>query len=153
MAHSFTSLFTHLIFSTKDRLPLLTPDFKPRLFDYMGGIIRQLDGTSLLINGPEDHVHVLAKLPPTRALSDILRDLKGDSSKWVKDTLEIDFAWQTGYAAFSVSKSITENVRTYIANQEQHHRRMTFQEEYLKFLKKHEIEYDERFVFDGEYVG
>jgi putative transposase len=154
MAHSFTALYTHIIFSTKNRAPILAPEFKPRLFDYMGGIIRNLDGTSLLINGPDDHVHILAKLPPTRALSDILRDVKADSSNWVKNTLgRANFGWQTGYAAFSVSKTNTEAVRAYIAKQEEHHRRVSFQQEYLDFLKRHEIDYDPRFVFEGEFVG
>src|SRR6476620_8608081 len=119
MAHSFPCLFAHLIFSTKDRAPLLTAEIKPRIFDYMGGIIRGLDGSSLLINGVEDHVHIIAKLPATRALSDILRDLKGDSSSWINSTLGVRFGWQTGYAAFSVSKSHTPNVHAYIAKQEE----------------------------------
>jgi len=149
MAHTFASLFFHMIFSTKHREPLLIPDLKPRLFEYMGGIIRNKTGTSLLINGPADHVHVLAILPATITLSDFMRDLKGDSSGWAKSDLGIrDFGWQTGYAAFSVSKSAVESVRTYIENQEDHHQRVSFQEEYLKFLKRNEIDYDERFVFD-----
>ena len=149
MAHTFTCLFTHIIFSTKHRAPLLLPEFKTCLFEYMRGIIRNKDGTSLLINGPEDHVHILAILPATIALSDFMRDLKGDSSGWAKDTLGLaDFGWQTGYAAFAVSKSNVEAVRIYIADQEEHHRRVSFQEEYLAFLKRHEIDYDERFVFD-----
>jgi REP element-mobilizing transposase RayT len=149
MAHTFTSIHLHLIFSTKNRRPLLTPHIKPRLFDYMGGIIRNKDGASLLINGPDDHVHILARIPTTISISDFLRDLKGDSSLWVHDELaQRDFAWQTGYAAFSVSKSSLEDVRTYIANQEEHHRHVSFQDEYLAFLKRHEIDYDPRFVFD-----
>jgi putative transposase len=149
MAHTFTSLHTHLIFSTKSRKPFLRPEFKSRLFDYMGGIIRNMDGQSFLINGPEDHVHVLAGLPSTRSLADFLRDLKGDSSRWAKDSLNMpDFGWQTGYAAFSVSKSNTQTVYGYIAKQEEHHRNVSFRDEYLEFLRRHEIEFDERFVFD-----
>ena len=149
MAHTFTSLFTHLIFSTKQRAPILRTDIRPRLFDYMGGMIRNMDGTSVLINGTEDHVHILTVMPSTKALSDFMRDLKGDSSGWAKSTLGVaDFGWQTGYAAFSVSKSNVEAVRKYIEEQEEHHRRRPFQEEYLQFLKRHEIEFDERFVFD-----
>jgi REP element-mobilizing transposase RayT len=147
MAHSFTSIHLHLIFSTKLRRPLLTPQIKPRLFDYMGGILRNKSGASLLINGPDDHVHILARIPTTVAISDLLRDLKGDSTNWVHNELRIaNFAWQTGYAAFSVSKSGLEDVRAYIANQEEHHRHVTFQEEYLAFLKRHQIDYDPRFV-------
>jgi REP element-mobilizing transposase RayT len=154
MAHSFTSLHTHIIFSTKNRDPLLRPEFKSRLFEYMGGIIRNLNGISLLINGPDDHVHILAKLPATRALSDILRELKADSTGWVKSQFRAhDFGWQTGYAAFSVSKSNSEAVRAYIAKQEEHHRKVSFREEYLNFLQRHEIEYDPRFVMEGEFVA
>jgi REP element-mobilizing transposase RayT len=149
MAHTFTSIHLHIIFSTKNRLPLLTPQIKPRLFDYMGGIIRNKSGVSLLINGPDDHAHILARIPTTITISEILRDLKGESSLWLHNELhQRDFAWQTGYAAFSVSKSALEDVRTYIANQEEHHRHVSFQEEYLAFLKRHEIDYDPRFVFD-----
>ncbi len=148
MAHSFTSLFTHLIFSTKERRPLLVAQHRPRIFQYMGGILRNIGGTSLLINGVEDHVHVLALLPASIALSDVLRDLKGDSSRWCKETLgQPEFAWQTGYAAFSVSKSGVQAVREYVATQEEHHSRVALRDEYLEFLKRHEIEYDERFVF------
>jgi len=149
MAHSFTCLFTHIIFSTRQREPLLKPDRKPRLFEYMGGMIRGMEGTSLLINGPEDHVHVLAVLPSTLSLATFMRDFKAGSSGWAKDNLGWhDFGWQTGYAAFSVSKSNVAAVRAYIAKQEEHHRHVSFQEEYLEFLKRHEIEYDARFVFD-----
>jgi putative transposase len=148
MAHTYTSLYFHLIFSTKNRQPLLSPQFRPRLFDYMGGILRHMEGSSLLINGIEDHVHVLASLPSTLAIATCLRDLKGDSSRWVHETIGLPFGWQTGYAAFTVSQSALEDVRAYIANQEEHHRRTSFPEEYLKFLQRHGMEYDERFVLD-----
>lgn len=149
MAHSFTSLHYHIIFSTKERRPALSAEFKPRLFEYMGGMIRGMKGVPILINGPADHVHVLAGLPATIALCDFLRELKGDSTGWVKNAVGVaDFGWQTGYAAFTVSKSGVGAVREYIANQEEHHRRVSFKEEYLEFLRRHEIEYDERFIFD-----
>ncbi len=149
MAHSFTALHFHIIFSTKQRQPFLTPDIKPRLFAYMGGMIRTMDGTALLINGPGDHLHILTTLPSKLSIADFLRELKADSSGWIKDTFSLpDFAWQTGYAAFTVSKSGIPAVRAYIARQEDHHRRISFQEEYLEFLKRHEVEYDDRFVFD-----
>ena len=128
---------------------------RARLFPYMGGILRELDAIPHLINGPNDHVHILGCLPARRALSEITRVLKTNSSRWVHEQFPANqmFAWQTGYAAFSVSKSITESVHAYIATQEEHHRRVSFHDEYLNFLKKHDIEYDPRFVFDGEYVG
>ena|ERR1035437_4583447 len=150
MAHTFTSMLVHIIFSTKERTPLITPDIGERLFPYMGGIIRDLGGTALLINGPEDYVHILSSLPATVALSQFMKDLKGSSSGWANDNqlCRDKFGWQTGYAAFSVSKSASDSVKKYIANQQEHHRRVTFKEEYIAFLERHEIEYDPRFVFD-----
>ena len=150
MAHTFTCFLMHVVFSTKERAPLLTSEFRPRRFPYLGGMIRQMNGTALTINGVEDHIHILASMPTTVALSEFMKELKAVSSGWVNDQgiLTEKFAWQTGYAAFSVSKSPEEAVRSYIDNQEEHHRKMTFKEEYLAFLKRHEIEYDERFVFD-----
>jgi putative transposase len=150
MAHTFTDFLTHIVFSTKHREPLLTPEFKPRLFAYMGGIIRELDGTAILINGPADHVHILAVLPATSAPADVLRELKSRSSGWVHETFpaQSQFAWQTGYAAFSVSQSLREKVLAYISKQEEHHRRLTFEQELVLLLNKHGIAYDPRFVFD-----
>jgi REP element-mobilizing transposase RayT len=155
VAHTFTSIIIHAIFSTKNRDPILLPEIRERLFPYMGGMIRELKGTALLINGVEDHVHVLTSLPAMLSLSDFMRELKSVSSGWVNDHFAAGgtFGWQTGYAAFSVSKSAMEDVRAYIARQEERHRRVTFQEEYLKFLEKHGIEYDARFVFEGTYAG
>jgi REP element-mobilizing transposase RayT len=139
MAHTHSALLYHLIFSTKRRAPALTPDIRTRLFPYMGGIIRDLRGTALLINGPADH-----------ALSDLLRELKAISSAWVNDVFHPHekFAWQTGYGAFTVSKSAEESVHHYILNQEEHHKRTTFEEEYFAFLKRHAMTYDPRFLFD-----
>ena len=150
MAHTFTSLHAHLVFSTKERKPFLGPELRDRLFPYIGGIIREMKGAPLIINGVEDHVHILAGMPSTVAISDFMRDLKSNSSSWVKESFAThrDFGWQTGYAAFSVSKSAIEDVRSYIARQEEHHRRMSFKEELIALLKRHEITYDERFVFE-----
>ncbi|MBI4658273.1 MAG: IS200/IS605 family transposase [Verrucomicrobia bacterium] len=150
MAHTYTNLLTHIIFSTKDRRPLLDDELRPRLFAYLGGIIRELDGTSRIINGPADHVHILASLAAKHSLSEVMRVLKANSSGWVRETFpnHKEFAWQIGYGAFSVSHSNRAAVEKYIANQEEHHRKVTFQEEYLAFLKKHEIAYDERYLWD-----
>jgi len=149
MAHSFADLLVHVVFSTKRREPLLTPDIRPRLLAYMGGIIGGLDCVPVLINGPVDHEHALVALSTKTALANLLRELKGDSTAWVHATFPAHrgFAWQTGYAAFSVSESMRERVRAYIARQEEHHRRATFQEEYVRLLKKHGVAYDPRFVF------
>jgi len=149
MAHTFTNLHSHLIFSTKDRLPSITPELKPRLHAYMGGIIRSLHGIPLAIDGPADHVHLLIKTPATASIADVLRVLKTNSSKWVHETFpHSEFAWQTGYGAFSVSYSAVDSVRKYIASQEEHHKQVSFQEEFIAFLKRHGIEYDERYIWE-----
>jgi putative transposase len=121
----------------------------------MGGLIRERKGDALLINGIEDHIHILTKFPATITLSDFLRDIKSISAGWVRDSFsEAEaFGWQTGYAAFSVSRSNADTVRDYIARQEEHHKRKTFEEEYLEFLGRHGIEYDPRFVFEREIAG
>ena len=119
MSQSFRNLLYHLIFSTKDRRPIITLDYQPRLYDYIGGIIRELGGTSLGINGIEDHVHVVTKLRPDKAVSDVLRVLKCNASGWMHDVfpkLE-DFSWQRGYAAFTVSQSNLKDVQRYVAQQ------------------------------------
>ena len=150
MSHTYTKLLTHIIFSTKHRFPFIDPELGSRLFPYMGGIIRKLEGWPILINGIPDHVHILASLPPKLAVSDVLRTVKANSSLWIHEqfsSLE-KFGWQTGFGAFSVSHRDLDIVRTYIANQEEHHRHITFQEEFLKLLKEYEIEYDERYIWD-----
>jgi len=150
MAHTFTNLLTHIIFSTKNRLPQIDGDLKERLHPYLGGILRKLDGKASIVNGTCDHVHLMVQLPPDLALSDAVRVLKTNSSKWVHEQwpTRSKFAWQTGYGAFSVSKSNAAAVTKYIADQEKHHRRKTFQEEFLEYLKKHEIAYDERYIWE-----
>lgn len=138
MAQSYTNLIYDIVFSTKDRKPLITADVKPRLYEYIGGTIRGLGGVMLEIGGTEDHGHVLAKLRPDKALSDVLRDLKANSSGWMHDVfLDLkDFSWQRGYGAFSVSASQVDKVRRYIANQEEHHRKQDFREEFHRAAAK-----------------
>ena len=150
MAHTFTHLLNHIVFSTKDRAPLLDEDLKPRLFAYMGAIIRELGGQVILINGPTDHVHILTTIPARISLSDFMRDLKANSSGWVHKKFpdRRNFAWQTGYGAFAVSHSNLESVKEYIRTQEKHHRRHTFKEEFTAFLRRHEIEYNERYLWE-----
>jgi putative transposase len=149
MAHTFTNLLTHVIFSTKDRLPLVTPGIKTRLHAYMGGIVRSIDGIALAIDGPADHVHLLIKTPATVAMADVVRVVKANSSRWVHETFpSAAFAWQTGYGAFSVSCSNVEAVTEYIGGQEDHHQTVSFQEEFVAFLRRHGIEYDERFIWE-----
>jgi len=148
MAHTYTNLLIHALFSTKDRRPLLDARIKTDLFSYMGGIISQLKGKPVLINGPSDHVHLLFVLPTTLSLADMMEKLKANSSKWAKANSPHGslFAWQEGYTAFSVSQSNLERVREYIAHQEEHHRKLTYQEEVLALLKKHGVEFEPRFV-------
>lgn len=129
---------------------MLDADLKARLFPYLGGIIRAHDGKALIINGPTDHVHILASLAAKYSLSDTMRELKADSSGWVHKNFpnKREFAWQIGYGAFSVSHSGLVEVEQYIVKQEEHHRKVLFKEEFVIFLKRHEIEYDERFLWE-----
>ena len=148
MSDSYTNLLFHIIFSTKNRRPLITLDLEPQLYDYIGGIIRGLGGICLELNGTEDHIHLLAKLRPDRALSDVLRELKANASGWMHEVFpELkDFSWQRGYGAFTVSQSNVERVREYIRRQKEHHTNVSFRDEFIQFLKANGIEYDERFV-------
>ncbi|HKP72275.1 MAG TPA: IS200/IS605 family transposase [Pyrinomonadaceae bacterium] len=143
MPHTFTNLLTHVIFSTKDRAPLITADLKPQLHAYMGGIVRELRGKALIVNGTADHVHLLVSISPSLSLADVMRVLKTNSSRWAHEAKRARFGWQSGYGAFSVSQSNVQGVLEYIAHQEEHHRKLTFQEEYVMFLQKHGISYDE----------
>jgi REP element-mobilizing transposase RayT len=144
MPHTFVSLLVHVVFSTKDRAPDLSPELASRLFPYMGGIIKELNGAPLIINGPADHVHLLLSLPAKTSVADLLRVLKTNSSRWVHEQFpeRKRFAWQAGYGAFTVSGSRSDDVRNYIASQQARHRRVSFQEEFLTLLKKHGLEYD-----------
>jgi REP-associated tyrosine transposase len=148
MASTFTNLLYHIVFSTKDRIPMIQADVRERLYEYMGGIIRGEGGVLLEIGGVPDHVHLLAKLKADTAIADLLRVLKSNSSGWVNDEHLIQgrFAWQTGYAAFSVSESQVGKIRQYLRNQESHHAKVSFKDELIALLKKNRIEYDERFL-------
>lgn len=149
MAKSYTNLIYHIVFSTKDRRPIITDQLKPRLYEYIGGTIRGLGGISLAINGVSDHLHVLAKLRPDKSLSAVLRDLKANSSGWMHDVFPEmrDFSWQNGYGAFTVSASQIESVRKYIAEQEIHHAKKTFRDEFIGLLRVNEIEFDEKYLW------
>jgi len=147
MAHTYTNLLTHALFSTKDRQPLVRPEIKSDLYAYMGGIITNLRGKPVLINGPKDHVHLLFVLPASLSLADFMEKLKANSSKWANEGWpRRAFSWQTGYAAFSVSQSKLNEVKAYISQQEEHHRKSTYQDEVIVLLKKHGVEFDSRFV-------
>jgi len=150
MAHTYTCLLDHIIFSTKERAPFLDEGLKARLFPFMGGIVKELGGVALSINGPKDHVRMLVSMPPTIALSEFVGKVKANSSGWVHKTFPQHhvFKWQVGYSAFSVSVSQKQTALDYIANQEEHHHKLSFKEELISFLEKHGVDYDERYVFD-----
>jgi REP element-mobilizing transposase RayT len=150
MSHSYTQLLYHIVFSTKERRPWIEPELASRLHPYLGGAIRDEGGVALVINGVADHVHILGRLRQDRAVSDVLRAIKANSSGWAHREFPAlsTFAWQEGFAAFTVSQSQSMRVKAYIANQEEHHRRRSFQNEFIALLKAHGIEFDERYVFD-----
>jgi REP element-mobilizing transposase RayT len=148
MATTFTNLLYHVIFSTKHREPMIAADWQDELYGYIGGIVRNRRGILLAAGGIPDHVHLLVKLPADLALSDLVRGVKAISSKWRHDSGHPAFAWQTGYGGFSVSQSMTETVSTYIHRQPDHRRARSFQEEFVDFLRKHGVEYDDRYLWD-----
>jgi REP element-mobilizing transposase RayT len=150
MPNTYTKLYYHLVFSTKHRKPLITDAIEPQLHKYINGIIHNFEGTCIEINGTADHIHILTILPPKTSLSDALRSIKAGSSKWVHEShpTHSSFTWQDGYAAFTVSASQVESVRTYIRNQKTHHQANDFKTELIGLLDKHGIDYDERYLWD-----
>ena len=149
MPQSFASLHCHIVFSTKHRQPLIKPEIQPRLFEYIGGILRNYSSRLIAAGGMPDHVHLLVSPARTLAVSDAVRLVKSNSSGWIHGEFDLaDFHWQDGYGAFAVSYSNVDQVKSYLANQEQHPRRVSFQEEFLEFLRRHELEWDERYVWD-----
>ncbi len=151
---TFTNLLFHIVYSTKYRRATINSSWQDELYGYMGGIIDEQRGTLLRAGGVADHVHLLAKLSPTIAISDVLRLVKANSSKWVNEHHPGDrkFQWQTGYAAFSVSESQAATVKRYIDNQQKHHQTRTFEDEFIAMLKRHNIQYDPKFVFEQEII-
>jgi putative transposase len=146
MANTYSNLLAHIIFSTKGRERLIDADLKPRLYAYIGGVLRNIDGSLLAIGGLEDHVHLLLRYPPRAAASDLVRLVKSNSSKWIHEELERSFAWQTGSAIFSVSESVVPDVRACIERQEEHHRGVSFKEELIAFLKRNSVEYRDEYL-------
>ena len=147
MGSTFFSLHYHVVFSTKDRVPSIVREWRERLHEYIGGALRTMDAVSLGVGGVEDHVHVLVGAKPKHAPADLVREIKKASSTWVRDHFARSFTWQEGYGIFSVSRANIDAVRRYIASQEDHHRKRTFQEEYLAFLEELAIEYDPRYLW------
>lgn len=150
MPQSLAKIYVHLIFSTKNSYRMIPDDLRPGLHAYLGGILRDLGCTPVEINSEPDHVHLLFLASRTESLSVIVRQLKTGSNLWLQEQRPalLNFHWQNGYGAFSISQSGVEDVQDYIRRQSEHHRVMTFQEEYRKFLTRYEIEFDERYVWD-----
>jgi REP element-mobilizing transposase RayT len=146
MSHSFTHLLYHIVFATKDRQPDLAPEIRPALFAYVGGVVRAERGIALAVNGVADHVHLLVRLRQDRALAEVVRAIKAHSSHWVRarGPAGAAFAWQTGCGAFSVSRSGAERVREYVRNQEEHHRHVSFEDEYRRLLAAHGFRFTEK---------
>ena len=150
MADTFSSLNVHCVFSTKNREPLLVDETRDRLWAFMGGIAKQYGVKPLCIGGVADHVHLLLSLPTTLSVAKAVQLVKGGSSAWVHETFTPlrYFAWQSGYGAFTVSVSHVAETISYIQNQAEHHRAKSFQEEYVSFLEKHGIRFEERYLWD-----
>jgi REP element-mobilizing transposase RayT len=147
MSHTCGNILVHLIFSTKARRPLITADLEKDLFAYLGGIVRGMNGTALIVNGIANHVHMLLRIRPICSVAEVTRVVKTNSSRWAREQGHINFAWQTGYGAFSVSESNVGSVTNYIAAQKEHHKKYSFEDEFLSFLKKNHIEYDEKYLW------
>jgi putative transposase len=148
MPQSLARVVVHLVFSTKNREPFITPAHRDRTFGYLAGTLNAIDCPAILVGGMPDHVHMLFVQARTLALSKVVEEVKKESSKWAKVHVHPRFFWQSGYGAFSVSPSNVRQVEAYIANQERHHRKRSFQDEFRELLKLHEIEWDERYVWD-----
>jgi REP element-mobilizing transposase RayT len=151
MPQSLARILVHSVFSTKDRRPLLRDTaLRQELHHYLGGILKHLDCQPIIVGGVEDHVHLLARLSRTCAAAEMVKEVKRGSSLWAKerDVLMRDFGWQNGYGMFSIGASQNEDVRRYIAEQEQHHRKLSFQDEFRLLLKRYELAYDQRYVWD-----
>jgi REP-associated tyrosine transposase len=139
---SYTNLLYHFVYATKERAPLITNTLRPQLHQYLGGTVRGLGGVAIEINGTEDHVHILARVRPTISISEFMGKLKSGSSGWAKRQTKGRFGWQARFGAFTVSESQVERVRGYIRNQEEHHRKHSFEDEFKALLRAHRIDFD-----------
>ena len=150
MSHTFSNNLFHIIFSTKGRIGLIRPDFKTDLYKYISGIAKNEDSQILKINGIDNHVHILVKIKPSLSVSDLVCKLKTNSSKWVSENYELSygFQWQGGFSSFSVSESQLVIISRYIENQEEHHKKFSFEKELEDFLRKNKIAFDERHFLD-----
>lgn len=150
MGQSLNKIYIHLVFSTKNRKLMISEDVQDDLFSYLGGICKNLECNPIQVGGYRNHVHILCLLSKKIALMNLIEKIKSNSSKWMKTKGEqfTDFYWQNGYGVFSVNPTEIEIVQQYILNQEEHHKKISFQDEFLKFLKKYKVEYDKKYVWD-----
>ena len=149
MANTYTQIHIQFVFAVRFREAVIHSSWKDELYRYMTGIVQNNKHKLIAINGMPDHIHILIGMRPTQSISDLMQDIKGSSSKWInqKGFIKVKFEWQEGYGAFSYGKSQVKDVIAYIENQEQHHSKKTFRDEYMDFLKKFDIEYDEQYIF------
>jgi putative transposase len=149
MANTYTQLYIQFVFAVQNRISLIQPDWEEDLYKYVTGIARNHKHKMIAINGMPDHLHVFVGLNPTQSMSDFMRIMKGESSEWInsKKFIKGKFSWQAGYGAFSYGRSQIDQVYNYVMNQEKHHERKSFRQEYIELLKLFGIEYDERYIF------
>ncbi len=149
MSQSLSKMYVHIIFHTKYNQPLIRPEIEDELFAYIGGIIKENSSVPIKINGTENHIHILTTMSKNIALAKFVEEIKRNSSRWIKTKGEAyyQFAWQGGYAGYSVSQSVVERVEKYIENQKEHHKVQTFQQEYVQFLKEYKVDFDENHLW------
>ncbi|MBP6004097.1 MAG: IS200/IS605 family transposase [Pyrinomonadaceae bacterium] len=145
---SYAQLYFHIVFGTKDHLPLIAHSWEDEMYRYLGGIIRGHKSEPIEINGMPEHVHMLTRLSPVIAISDLMREVKANSSKWARLTHEPKFRWQRRFGVFSVSESNVDRVREYIQRQKLHHQKQTYEDEYRQLLRLHQIDFDDRYLWD-----
>lgn len=152
MANTYTQLYFHIVFAVKGRNNFISEQWKDELYKYISGIIANKDQKLMIVNGMPNHIHLLIGTKPNCNLSDLIRDIKANSSKWIneKKFTNFHFEWQTGFGAFTVSQSGVPKAIEYIKNQEEHHRKKTFKEEYVEFLKAYQIDFKDEYLFDEE---
>lgn len=148
MANTYTKIYLHIVFAVQNRTSLILPDWKDELYKYITGIVKNNGHKLIAINGISNHIHLAVGYKPHQLIPELLQDIKGDSSKWINDKKFVrgKFNWQAGYGAFSFSHSHLDAVCQYVQNQERHHKKKTFRDEYLRLLKKYNVEYDEKYI-------